>query len=324
MDRKEMANPQPRVSAIVPLFDKERTVEAALRSVTAQTFADLEILVVDDGSRDSGPALVQAFPDPRVRLIRQDNAGPGAARNRGIAEAGGRYLAFLDADDEWMPGFLDRAVQYLDADPALGAVTFAWLDQPGAIDCVPGFQRRGLTDGIQPVSPALAPSLLVAMTIFMSPCSTVARAEVVRRFGGFYEKGVRFGEDGHLWIKVLLNAPVRFVMEPAAQFHREASALSGNRRAVRPVEPFLTDPEDVRRVCPAPLRDLLERFLCLRALKTSCTLAYWGHWRDGAALRRRFFHRGCWAAPLNLVSRLATTPLGALAGRLDRWRKGIQ
>jgi glycosyltransferase involved in cell wall biosynthesis len=299
-------------------------VEASLRSAAAQTFTGLEILVVDDGSRDAGPELVRAFPDPRVRLIRQDNAGPGAARNRGVAEARGEYLAFLDADDEWMPDYLERAVRHLDADPALAAVTFAWLDQPGSIPSAPVFQRRGLAGGIQPVSPGLAPSLLVAMVIFMWPVATVARAEVVRRFGGFYEKGVRYGEDGHLWIKVLLNAPVRFVMEAGAHFHREASALSGNRRGVRPVEPFLTDPGDVRRVCPEPLRDLLERFLCLRALKTSCTLAYWGQWREGAALRRRFFHRGCWTAPLCPVSFLATTPLGALAGRLDRLRKGIR
>jgi GT2 family glycosyltransferase len=299
-------------------------VEAALRSIAAQTFQDLEIIVVDDGSRDSGPALVQAFPGLPVRLIRQENAGPGAARNRGIAEAKGRYLAFLDADDEWMPDFLDRAIRYLDEDPALAAVTFAWLDQPGANSSVPVYRRRGLSGGIQPVTPDLAPSLLVTMVIFMWPVSTVMRADALRRFGGFYEKGVRFGEDGHLWIKLLLNAPVRFVMEPAAHFNHEASSLSGNRRAMRPVEPFLTDPGDVRQACPEPLRSLLERFLCLRALKTSCTLAYWGHWRQGAVLRRRFFHRGCWKARLNLVSRLATTPLGSLAGRLDRWRKGIR
>jgi glycosyltransferase involved in cell wall biosynthesis len=323
MEAKEMANAQPRVSVIVPLFDKERTVEASLRSAAAQTVTALEILVVDDGSRDTGPARVRAFPDPRVRLIHQENAGPGAARNRGIAEAKGDLLAFLDADDQWMPDYLERAIGRLDADPALAAVTFAWLDQPGAASSAPAFQRRGLAAGIQPVAPALAPSLLVAMVIFMWPVSTVARAAVVRRFGGFYEKGARYGEDGHLWIKVLLNSPVRFVMEAAAHFHHEASALSGNRRAMRPVEPFLTDPGDVRSVCPEPLRDLLERFLCLRALKTSCTLAYWGQWREGAALRRRFFHRACRSAPLYWVSLAATTPLGAMAGRLDRWRKGI-
>jgi hypothetical protein len=162
------------------------------------------------------------------------------------------------------------------------------------------------------------------MVNFMWPVSTVARVDAIRRIGGFYEKGARFGEDLHMWTKVLLTAPVYFAMEPAAHFHREASDLSSHHRAMRPVEPFLTDPDDVRRVCPDALRELLERFLCLRALKTSCILGYWGRWREGAAMRRRFFHPACRTAPLNLLSCLATTPLGALAGRLDRWRKGIR
>ncbi|HUA63322.1 MAG TPA: glycosyltransferase [Verrucomicrobiae bacterium] len=311
----------PRVSAVIPLFNKERTVEAALRSAASQTLCDLEIIVVDDGSTDSSPALVQNFSDARVRLFRQENAGPGAARNRAVAEARGEYLAFLDADDEWLPDYLERAVGYMEREPDLAAVTFSWFDHPGAIPSAPVYQRRGLRAGIQPVTPDLPASLLGAMVIFMWPVTTIARTGVVRRFGGFYEKGVRFGEDGHLWIKVLLNAPVRFVMEPAAHFHREASSLSGNRRAMRPLEPFLTDPDDVRRVCPESLRDLLERWLCLRALKTSCTLAYWGHWREGAALRRRFLRRDCWMEPLNWYSCLATTPFGALAGRLDRARR---
>jgi glycosyltransferase involved in cell wall biosynthesis len=323
MDAKEMAKTQPRVSVIVPLFDKERTVEASLRSAVAQTVTALEILVVDDGSRDSGPARVRAFPDPRVRVIHQENAGPGAARNRGIAEAKGDLLAFLDADDQWMPDYLERAIGYLDAEPEIAAVTFSWVDQPAGLCCAPALQRRGLVGGIQPISPSLSPSVMVAMIIFMWPVTTVVRAEVVRRFGGFYEKGARYGEDGHLFVKVLLNEPVRFDLQPGAHFYRNASSLSGNRRAMRPIEPFLTDPGDLRRVCPEPLRGLLEGFLCMRALKTSCTLAYWGHWREGAALRRRFSHRGCRWEPMRLISLVATTPLGALAGRLDRWRKGI-
>jgi hypothetical protein len=113
-------------------------------------------------------------------------------------------------------------------------------------------------------------------------------------------------------------------MEPAAHFHHEASSLSGNRKAMRAIEPFLTDPDDVRRVCPATLRDLLEQFLCLRAQKTACTLSYWGQWQKGAELRRRFLHPAYRTAPMTIVSLLATTPFGALAGRLDRWRRGIR
>ena len=103
-----------RVSVIIPLYNKAPYVRRALDSVAAQTFTDFEVIVVDDGSTDGGAELVAAYGDSRVRLLRQANAGPGAARNRGIAEARGDILAFLDADDVWLPVFLEESMRLLD------------------------------------------------------------------------------------------------------------------------------------------------------------------------------------------------------------------
>ena len=101
----------PAVSVVMPLFDKADRVGAAVASVLAQGAEDFELLVVDDGSRDGGGAVVRAVGDPRVRLLRQENRGAAAARNRGIAAARGRLVAFLDADDAWDAGFLGTVLE---------------------------------------------------------------------------------------------------------------------------------------------------------------------------------------------------------------------
>lgn len=93
-------------SIVIPLYNKEGQIANTLRSVFAQTCTDYEIVIVNDGSTDGSAAAVEAINDPRIRLIHQQNAGVSAARNRGIAEARGQYIALLDADDEWKPEYL--------------------------------------------------------------------------------------------------------------------------------------------------------------------------------------------------------------------------
>lgn len=105
------------VSVIIPLYNKQRYIQRALDSVFAQTYKDYEVLVVDDGSTDNGADIVQRCNDSGVRLIRQANAGPGAARNRGIRESSGPCIAFLDADDEWLPAFLEVSMNHLQTQP---------------------------------------------------------------------------------------------------------------------------------------------------------------------------------------------------------------
>ena len=143
--------PRPLVSAIVPVHNGERYLGAALESIFAQRYEPLEVIVVDDGSRDGSVAVAAQFA---VRLVRQENRGVAAARNRGLAEARGDLLAFLDQDDAWPPGKLDTQVAFLAANPAvdfvLGAIAVLaepgvapprWAPRPGVHWCLEHWSR---------------------------------------------------------------------------------------------------------------------------------------------------------------------------------------
>jgi len=109
----------PLVSCIIPVYNGARFLAETLESVLSQTWQPLEVIVVDDGSSDETPALLQGYGS-RITAFRQDNAGPAAARNRGIAAAKGAFFAFNDADDLWVPDKLARQMARLEADRQLG------------------------------------------------------------------------------------------------------------------------------------------------------------------------------------------------------------
>jgi glycosyltransferase involved in cell wall biosynthesis len=132
------------ISVIIPTFNYGRFLRQAIDSVLAQTYAPLEIIVVDDGSTDDTPEIAASYGD-RIRYIRQRNAGVGAARNKGIASARGEYLAFLDSDDLWLPEKLERQIARFEASPELGFVHTGVerFDESGSLGIsMPAFEGR--------------------------------------------------------------------------------------------------------------------------------------------------------------------------------------
>jgi len=119
-----------RVSVVIPAFDAERTVGAAISSALWQTYRDLEVVVVDDGSGDSTGMLAAGFPEP-VRVVRHENGGVAAARNQGIAEARGELIAFCDADDVLLPLHLEALVEVYDRAGGIATSNCYWLFDAG-------------------------------------------------------------------------------------------------------------------------------------------------------------------------------------------------
>lgn len=122
-----------QVSIIIPLYCAEQYIAASIQSALDQTYQDFEIIIVDNGSTDRSVDVCQQFTDPRIKIIRQENRGAAGSRNTGIRHAQGKYLAFLDADDLWLPEKLQKQVEHLDNSPTVG-ISYCWsafIDEAG-------------------------------------------------------------------------------------------------------------------------------------------------------------------------------------------------
>ena len=188
----------PRVSVIIPAFNAEQFIAETLASVDAQTYGDWEVVVGDDGSTDGTADVVRAFGDRALARPEPDNSGPAEARNRAIAHASGELLAFLDADDLWLPDYLDVAGGAVRRDAGVrGERRDRRLQRahPGGGRIPPGDIRRSLR-----AERGLTLSrLLGSNPIFVS---ALAPRAVVDEAGGFCTEIVGT-EDYDLWVRIL-------------------------------------------------------------------------------------------------------------------------
>ena len=210
-----------RVSIVVPLYNKGFYVRRALESILRQTYPCFEVVVVDDGSTDEGPAAVQnlAAGDDRISLVAQANAGPGAARNRAVHEAKGSLIAFLDADDEWEPHFLDLAFATFEAYPTASAVALAYrIIYPSGSEHALDF-KCGIHAGATGIIENYFQSLLDGDPPVWTS-SVVVRRSVFERLGGF--PPLLRGEDTAFWSSVALSYSIAFANVVSATFHMDA------------------------------------------------------------------------------------------------------
>src|SRR5882762_251911 len=146
------------VSVILPTYNRRETIQAAIASVQRQTFADWELIVVDDGSTDDTAAMIEGS-DPRLVLIRQENQGVNGARNAGMLRARGQYIAFLDSDDEWLPHHLELSVAFFQAFPEEDFLSGEFSEEEGSGSLV-HFLRSALTEWYPPLAQRAGSSLL--------------------------------------------------------------------------------------------------------------------------------------------------------------------
>lgn len=247
-------------TVVIPLYNKAPYIELTLDCLFNQSYADLEVIVVDDGSKDGGAELIEArYADPRLRVIRQANAGVSAARNRGIAEAAGQWVAFLDADDCWHPQYLACMKRLIDEHPQVDMVaaqlrfipdSSTWSPLPWAtynpdqgaelITDLPGRWMQGI-----PFSTS-AVCVRLARLRQMQPC---------------FAHGESNGEDLDLWFRLGELTPIAWMPQELMAYRAAAAgSLSSQHKA-------LTEPPYLARMEARARQGQLSPSASLAALK---------------------------------------------------------
>jgi glycosyltransferase involved in cell wall biosynthesis len=211
----------PTVSVIIPAYNAAAFIGETLDSVYAQTFADFEVIVVNDGSPDTDELerVLQGYP-AKLRYLKQANQGAAAARNTGIKAATGEFVAFLDADDAWLPSFLEKQIDVLRRKEA----DVVWAD--ALISGDSPFAGRTFMQ-VQPSHAEVTPENLLAVKVTVLTSTVVARRQPVLDVG-LFDTTLRRGQDFELWLRLARHG-ARFVYQPEVLAHRRIveSSLSG-------------------------------------------------------------------------------------------------
>lgn len=215
-------------SVIIPLYNKAGFITEAIASVQAQTCPAAHIIVVDDGSTDDGANQVAAMHDPRIRLIRQPNAGVSVARNRGIELATGDLVLFLDADDRYLPQFLETIVHLAQRFPeaALVATAYRRFWHDGTI------RHNTLPPDLQAKDGLVADFYSAwCQSAFLYTASLAIRRHILADPALRFPPGEKLGEDQDLWFRIAEQYPVAFAPQALVEYRMgvQDSATTGSK-----------------------------------------------------------------------------------------------
>ena len=204
------------ISIVIPLYNKEDSIEACLASIANQTYKDYEVIIVNDGSNDRSMEIIEDLPCQNLKLISQFNAGVSAARNRGIKEASGKYIAFLDADDTWQSDYLqvqyDLTLKYPGCSVYATNYEFNYNGRitPTILNYIPFICNDGILTNYFEVASYSHPPLWTS--------AVMVDANIIKKVGGF-PMGIKSGEDLLTWAKMYLEGDIAFTRKIGAVYN---------------------------------------------------------------------------------------------------------
>jgi glycosyltransferase involved in cell wall biosynthesis len=229
------------VAVVIPCYNSASCLARALDSVFTQTYRDYRIYVIDDGSTDDTEAVLRSYAD-RTVCVRQNHAGQGAARNHGIRLSNSAFVAFLDADDEWLPNKLERSIEILRRDARIGLVYSDCSTSGTGPFAGSHFARIGT-----PASGRVFVQMLDHCNVFTP--TVVVRRECLEDVGPFNET-LAVGEDLNMWLRIAARWEFAVAMEVLAIRHRRPGSLSQTTSVDRALSSSLAAVEDIVHTCP--------------------------------------------------------------------------
>jgi len=281
----------PKVSVIMPTYNRAAYLREAIESVLAQRLGDLELIVVDDGSSDDTAGVLAAVRDPRVRYVRQEHRGVSAAANRGLRMARGQYIGRLDSDDLWVPETLQTLAEVLDSKPEVG-VAYA---KGQAMDS--GGKLLPHTHGMAPRFPGEALRSLVYED-FTCNIATLARRSCFDR-AGEYDESLPASEDWDMWLRIAAQDQFAFVDRILGHFRWHDGNMTGPasplfeavlQTRTRPLDKVFARPDvpDAVSAMKSRAYENIYLFRCLRWLQAHNFRAAW---REASRAVRGSEHR---------------------------------
>lgn len=264
----------PCCSIIIPAYNAITYLPKTVESVLKQTFTDFEILIINDGSSDNIVEWASGIKDPRLKLISKENQGVSAARNTGIAEAKGEYIAFLDADDLWEPTKLEKQLQCFKNNLLLGLVhtEMVLIDEKGKS------LVRKFTSNIE--GDALI-HLLEHNTVVTS--SVIVRSSCLETVGNF-DKNLRYFEDWELWVRIALRYPFALIKEPLIFYRQHPNNTTKNWQML---EQNLGSIEQVFQSVPEELSYLKNRTYAYAKIYLAWKTLQSGYYKQAANFRNQ-------------------------------------
>jgi glycosyltransferase involved in cell wall biosynthesis len=300
------------VSVVIPAHDAENTLARALNSVLAQTRRPAEVIVVDDFSSDRTVSVAEDYRDRGIVLIRMTtHRGAAAARNVGVAAATGEWIAFLDADDEWLPPKLEKQAAMIDSESE-PVFVFCASEEVSADGRVLGDTFHGwpVTSGEHAWKALLANGFVATPTV-------LARRKLLLDLGGFDEK-LWVGEDQDMWIRLALSGPIAYVPENLVRVHLRACSLSAWRPADQPAYTLQMIERHLSKLKWRLTKVEQRRILGERLINAGLMTLVHGQFGRGLKFILRAALLG--HRPLHSLALAAKAPMGTLFKRVMRGR----